>query len=341
MNFDPDLKKKKKRPAAPEKTKSSLGKILLGVLFVFSLSYVSFLPPARSIKNPGVKIGDIAGEDIVIRKDMTVEDKETTELNRRKAVAGLIPVYEFNEQKIANSQMLLNEWFNFFKDIRKEFSQKKLNLNGIRARIGDNFGLDLPTTTINTLIRSNPFVKIDLNRLLQEIKNWEEKGILLSKIGIPHGPGDVITLYNEKSGYSQVKVADLYDLNDINTHLTAFMKDSALNEREKEILTPILLEFISIDVSFSKILTRLQEEKTLAMVNPVFIHLKKGKIVLRRGDEISKDHLRLIRLISAEEKTSSSKISDFFLIFVVLSILFFFFWRLNILTRIGGINRAR
>ncbi len=341
MNFDLDLKKKKKQPAAPEKTKSSLGKVLLGIFFVFSLSYVSFLPPARTIKNPGVKIGDIASEDIVIRKDMTVEDKETTELNRRKAVAGLIPVYEFNEQKIANSQMLLNEWFRFFKDIRKEFSQKKLNLNGIQARISDNFGLDLPTTTINILIRSNPFVKIDLNHLLQEIKNWEEKGILLSKIGIPHGSGDVITLYNEKNGYSQVKVADLYDLNDISSHLAAFFKDSSLNEKEKGILMPILLEFISIDVSFSKILTRLQEEKTLAMVNPVFIHLKKGKNVLRRGDEINKDHLRLIRLISSEEKTSSNKISDFFLIFVVLSILFFFFWRLNILTRIGGINRAR
>ena len=341
MNFDLNVKKKKKHPAAPEKSKSSLGKVLMGMFFVLSIAYISFQPPARTIKNPGVKIGDIAGEDIVIRKDMTVEDKEITELNRRKAVANLIPVYEFNEQKIANSQLLLNEWFGFFKDIRKDFSQKKINLNAIRARISDNFGLDLPAPTINTLIRSNPFIKIDLNRLLQEIKNWEEKGILLSKIGIPHGPGDVIIIYNEKNGYFQVKVADLYDLNDINNHLSAFFQDSSLSEREKEIFKPILLEFISIDVSFSKVLTRLQEEKTLALVNPVFIHLKKGRIVLRRGDEIGKDHLRLIRLISAAEKTSSQKISDIFLIFVILSILFFFLWRLNILTRIGGINRSR
>lgn len=341
MNFDLNVKKKKKHPAAPEKSKSSLGKVLMGMFFVLSIAYISFQPPARTIKNPGVKIGDIAGEDIVIRKDMTVEDKEMTELNRRKAVANLIPVYEFNEQKIANSQLLLNEWFGFFKDIRKDFSQKKINLNAIRARISDNFGLDLPAPTINTLIRSNPFIKIDLNRLLQEIKNWEEKGILLSKIGIPHGPGDVIIIYNEKNGYFQVKVADLYDLNDINNHLSAFFQDSSLSEREKEIFKPILLEFISIDVSFSKVLTRLQEEKTLALVNPVFIHLKKGRIVLRRGDEIGKDHLRLIRLISAAEKTSSQKISDIFLIFVILSILFFFLWRLNILTRIGGINRSR
>jgi putative nucleotidyltransferase with HDIG domain len=341
MNFDLDLKKKKKRPAAPEKSRSSLGKMLIGAFFVLVIAYISFQPPARTIKNPGVKTGDIAGEDIVIRMDMTVEDKEMTELNRSKALANLIPVYEFIEQKIAGSQMLLNEWFRFFKDIRKEFSQKKLDLNGIRTRISENFGLDLPNQDINTLIRSNPFARIDLNRLLQEIKSWEEKGILLSKIGIPQGAGGIITLYNENSGYSQAKVQDLYDLNDISSRLAAFFKDSTLNEKEKEIINPILLDFISINVSFSKVLTRLQEEKTLALINPVFIHLKKGKIVLRRGDEIGKDHLRLIRLISAEEKTSSRKISDIFLILVTLSILFFFFWRLNILTRIGGINRNR
>jgi putative nucleotidyltransferase with HDIG domain len=341
MNFDLELKEKKKRPDGPQKRKSSLGKLLIGACFVAGISYIVFLPAQQTIKDPGLKAGDIAGEDIVIRKDMTVEDKEVDELNRREVLDNLVPVYEFNEQKIAGSQMLLNEWFKFFRDIRKEFPQKTLNLSTIRTRISENFGLDLPETTINTLIQANTFAKIDLNRLLQEIKNWEERGILLSKIGIPKGPGDIITVFDEKKGYSQVKMSDLYDLNEIGSYLSTFLGNSRLTEKEKEIIKPILLEFISIDVSFSKILTRQQEEKALALVNPVFIHLKKGKMVLRRGDEINKDHLRLIRLITAEEKTASRKVSGFFLILVILSILFFFFWRLNALSRIGGINRHR
>ncbi|MBU4267542.1 MAG: HDIG domain-containing protein [Acidobacteria bacterium] len=341
MNFDLELKKKKKSPQAPEKGRSSLGKLLIGAFFVFIIAYISYLPPALSIKDTGLQAGDIAGADIVIRKDMTVEDKEMTELNRRKALDLLIPVYEFNEQKITGSQLLLNEWFKFFMDIRKELPLKTQNLEAVRTRISENFGLDLPTATINTLIRSNPFARIDLNRLLQEIENWAEKGILLSKIGIPQSDNGIISLYSEKTGHSQVKVSDLYDLNDISSQLSVFLRNSSLKEKEKEILKPILLEFISINVSFSKVLTRLQEEKTLALVNPVFIQLKKGKIVLRRGDEIGKDHLRLIHLISVEEKTASRKIPDIFLILVILSILFFFFWRLNILTRIGGINRNR
>jgi len=341
MNFDLQLKKKKQRPQAPEKESSSWGKLLIGVVFVVIVAWISYVPPARSIPDAGLKTGDIAGTDIVIRNDMTVEDKEMTEQNRRQALEALIPVYEFSEQKIAGSQMLLNEWFRFFKEVRKDFLLKRLDLDGVQTRIRENFGLELRPADLTDLLQSNAFAKIDLNRLQLEVKNWEEKGILLSRIGIPKGSNDEITVYNENKGYFQANLADYYDLKDIEGKLKAFLASSRLNSREKERVEPILLEFISTNVTFSKVLTRLQEEKTLALVNPVFIHLKKGKIVLRRGDELSKDHLRLIRLIAAEEKSGAQRIPGVFFIMVILSLLFFFFWRLNWLTKTGGINRNR
>jgi putative nucleotidyltransferase with HDIG domain len=341
MNLDLELKKKKMQPAAPKKKSSPLGHLLIGAFFVVSIAYVSFLPPERTIHNPGLKIGEIAGEDIVVRNDMTIEDGEMTELNRRKALQNLVPVYEFNEQKIAGSKMLLNDWFKFFKEIRNEFRQRKLDIAGVSKRISENFGLELPLSTIDFLISANTFNKIELNSLLLEIKNWEERGILLSKIGIPKGDNDIITIYTDNKGYSQVKLSDLYDLNDISDQLNTIFKKNPLNEKEKEIIKPILLEFISINVTFSKILTRLEEEKALTLVNPVFIRLKKGKIIVRRGDEIGKDHIRLIQLINAEEKIGTNNISSYFIICVILGILFFFFGRINSLTKTGGINRKQ
>jgi hypothetical protein len=341
MNFDLELKKKKKHPVAAEKGKSSLSRLLIRIAFIVIISYISYQPPLKTITDSTLKVGDIAADDIVIRKDMTVEDKEMTEVNRQKTKANLIPVYEFSEQKIASSQMLLNEWFKYFKGVRKELAKGQLNLEQVRSQISDNFGLELSTSAINDLLRANAFGKIDLHRLLQEIADWEERGILLSKIGIPKGRDDLITVYSEKRGYSQVKVADLFDFNEIKDKLNVFFKNSPLQSSEKEVLVPILLEYISVNVSFSKILTRLQEEKTLALVNPELIQLKKNKIILRRGDEINKDHLKLIHLISAAEKTGSNKIPGILLIFTILSILFYFFWRLHALTKIGGINRLK
>lgn len=341
MNLDLELKKKKKYPAAIEKGKTSLGKLLIGIAFIAVISYISYQPPLKTVMDASLKIGDIAAEDIIIRKDMTVEDREMTEANRQKARAGLIPVYEFSEQKIVGTQMLLNEWFEYFKAVRKEWAKGRVKPEQVRSQINANFGLELSGAAITDLLSANTLAKIDLHRLLQEITGWEEKGILLSKIGIPRGNDDFITLYNEKRGYSQVKVAELFDLNEIKGKLNDFLLRSALRSGEKAILSPILLEYISVNVSFSKVLTRLQEEKILALVNPAFIQLKKSKIILRRGDEISRDHLKLLHLIRAEEKNRTNKIPAIFLIFTILAILFYFFWRLHALTRIGGINRPK
>jgi cyclic-di-AMP phosphodiesterase PgpH len=341
MNFDLELKKKKKHPAAAEKGRTSLGKLLIGIAFIAVISYISYQPPLKTVADPSLKIGDIVADDIVVRKDMTVEDREMTEANRQKAKSGLIPVYEFSEQKIAGSQMLLNEWFDYFKAARKEWARGRLKPEQIRSQVRGNFGLELSAAAIQDLLTSNTFAKIDLHRLLQEITGWEETGILLSKIGIPKGRDDLITIYSEKRGYSQIKLAELFDLNDIKGKLNDFFARSALQGGEKEVLAPILLEYISINVSFSKILTRLQEEKALSLVNPSFIQLKKNKIILRRGDEVSRDQLKLIQLIRAEEKTRTDKIPGIFLIFTILAVLFFFLWRLHALTGIGGINRPK
>jgi putative nucleotidyltransferase with HDIG domain len=341
MNLDLELKKKKKQPDAAGKDKPSIANLLLGLSLVAVISYISYQPPARTITDSTLNVGDIAGEDIVIRKDMTVQDREMTETNRQKVRDNLVPVYEFSEQKIASSQMLLNEWFTYFKGIRKEWARGALNLEDARTHILDNFGVELPVPAIQELLRANIFNRIDRDRLLQEITLWEEKGILLSKIGIPRGHDDTITVYSEKRGFSQFKVADLYDSNEIKEKLNALLVTSRLAQREKDLVAPILLEYIGVNVTFSRILTRQQEEKALAQVNPVFIQLKKNKIILRRGDEINQDHLRLVQLIRAEEKTGHYRIPGIFMILTILAILFFFFWRLHALAKIGGSNGSK
>lgn len=341
MTLDLERKAKKQRPAPRGRVGSPWGKLLLGAFFVTVISYLSYVPPERSIRETELKAGDIAAADIVIRKDMTVEDKEMTEQKRSQALAALIPVYEFNVQKIESDQMLLAEWFRVFLDSRKEFLQKRLGLEELRSRLRDDFGVELPPQTLQSLLRANTFAKIDLKRLLLEARKWGDKGILLSRIGVPRGDGDAITVYNEKQGYLPARLGDFHDLNDVDAGLAALLGEFRLSEWERQAVKPILLDFISPNITFSKVLTRLQEDKALAQVNPVFIHLKKGKIILRSGDEVNQDHLRLIGLIAAEEKTSSRRVPGFLFILATLGLLFLFFWRLNVLSKTGGVNRRR
>ncbi len=341
MNLDLERKAKRQRPEKPGRGGSSWGRLLLGAFFVAAISYMVYVPPARSIREPGLKPGDIAASDIVVRQEMTVEDKEASEQNRRKALAAVVPVYEFNEQKTAGSQMLLAEWFRFFKEARREHLLGKADLAAIGARVRENFGIELPPPAVQALVQGNTFAKIDLERLLLAARQWGEKGIILSRIGVPRGADGGVTVYSERKGYAPARLEDFLDLKDVEGELAARLHADRLSERELGIVMPILLDFISTNVSYSKVLTRLEEEKALALVNPVFIHLKKGRVVLRSGDEVGRDHMRLIQLIAAEEKTSSRRVPGVIFILASLGVLFFFFWRLNTLAKTGGINRPR
>ena len=49
MNFDLELKNKKRHPAVAEKGKSSLGKLLIGIAFIAIISYISYQPPLKTI----------------------------------------------------------------------------------------------------------------------------------------------------------------------------------------------------------------------------------------------------------------------------------------------------
>jgi hypothetical protein len=341
MNLDLERKAKRQRPERPGRSGSHWGRLLLGLFFVVAISYTVYVPPARSIREPGLKPGDIAASDIVVRKEMTVEDKEASEQNRRKALAGVVPVYEFNEQKTAGSQMLLAEWFRFFKEARREHLLGKADLAAFAARVRENFGIELAPPALQALVRGNTFAKIALEQLLLAARQWGEQGIILSRIGVPRGADGAVTVYSERKGYAPARLEQFLDLKDVEGRLAAQLRAERLGEREIEIVMPILLDFISTNVSYSKVLTRLEEEKALALANPVFIHLKKGRVVLRSGDEVSRDHMRLIQLIAAEETTGTRRVPGVLLILASLGVLFFFFWRLNALAKTGGINRAR
>ena len=127
MNFDLELKKKKKQPAAPEKGSSSLGQAADRRVFRRRSSPTSvYVPPARSIQDTGLESRRHRRRRY---RHPQGHDRRRQGDDRAEPAQGpgqaLIPVYEFNEQKIAGSQMLLNEWFRFFKDVRKEFSAEK------------------------------------------------------------------------------------------------------------------------------------------------------------------------------------------------------------------------
>ncbi len=340
MNFDLQLQKAKKTRFEGKKPKSAKSTLFAGFLLVLILSYVVYIPESQTVQEIELRVGDIAKEDIVVRKNLSVEDREITEANRQKVLANAVPIYEFNQQKSLDGEIIINDWFKFVKELRKDYLNGRVSVAKIRESAGKNFALDLMDGEIVFFFRSNLFGKIDWNQILVLIKKLEEKGVLLSKEGVRKNPEGLIQIVSDTGDDSTVKVSQLYDLNDVREIIGEFLKNTRyLSSKEVELAMKILTELVPINVSYSKALSNVQEKKILDEVHPYFINLKKGKVVLRRGDEITPGHLKLIRLINAEEGIKRRKISIFWLIFVILMLIFLFLWSFYSLNKIGGLNR--
>ena len=342
MNFDLQLQKAKKARFQGEKPKSVKSPLFVGLLLILILSYVVYIPESQTVQEIELRVGDIAKEDIVVRKTLSVEDREMTESNRQKILANAVPIYEFNQQKSLDGEIIINDWFKFIKELRKDYLNGRVSAAQIREAAGKNFALELMDREIAFLFQSNLFGKIDWNRMLALIKNLEEKGILISKQGVRKNPEDLIQIVYENGDNAIVKVNQLYDLKDVREIIGEFLKNTKyLSSKEVEQALKILTELVPIDVSYSKALSNIQEKKILDDVHPYFINLKKGKIVLRRGDEITPGHLKLIRLINVEEGIKRREVSIFWLIFVILGLIFLFLWRFYSVNKIGGLNRQQ
>jgi putative nucleotidyltransferase with HDIG domain len=103
-----------------------------------------------------------------------------------------------------------------------------------------------------------------------------------------------------------------------------FLKEQKVPARSTAFIASVLMDFIDPNISYSMSLTREEEQLAAAAVNPVLIKLKANKIIVRKGDEIKPEDLKVLELIAYAEKIREQRLPNFYLILVILLFLALF-----------------
>lgn len=316
-------------------------KLLTGFIFVIIISYFLYIPQKESIYDHTLSVGDIIKEDIIIRKDLTIEDKESTEQNRRIAIENVIPIYEYNSENIEKTQGLLNEWFKFLRESRKRYFKNNKELIKIRILIEKRFGIELSDKEVVHILKSNIFNKINLAQLFKLLKSIEKTGILASKVGAKKSKNGSIQIVSKEMGHYSIRADKIYDLKDVELELNKFLKKNKFSDYETETIASIIKIFVDINISYSLNLTKQEQEKASSQINPVLIKLKAGKIILRKGDEVKPNDMKIIKLISYEEKIRGNRLSNLYLIIAILLFLTLFINKFFKTWESNGLNKNK
>lgn len=288
------------------------GWLVFGVL-VFAISlvlsfHVDYLPP-------NMKVGRVAPKDIKADQNYEIVDERATEINRQEAMKSVPPVFDFDENILAEVDQNVHEAFQQSRDAIQRLADvdeiqdillATLGLqptdDQVKAMMQDEFSVDTEFTLRNLLRQSMSQMIVAGNK---ELANAGEGGVTLR--------------YVQKQKNASEDEAELKDLSGIKTldGVQTSLLDRAKQapkEKDKAVQAAQLLEVASRlvrpNLSYDAVETELRRARAVGNVRNVIIKVQAGESIVRSGDRYEPHHLVILEGIR-KRKTETSLATKF------------------------------
>jgi putative nucleotidyltransferase with HDIG domain len=294
------------------------------IVFVAVLSYFIAYLPSRSLPE-NLTEGEIATSDIVAPMDLTIEDVETTEKRRNETVEAVLPVYRLDPNVFLNTEENIREFFSSGRTLVEEpiTTERK---NTFRTNTEEIFGLDLTSSDLNNLIKVN-FGETFEESLTNLIVKVSEPGIIVSKNLFIHGEEEKgLVLISTSDVEQTIQTTDILDFKESKDRLTAEINQLEISQAEKSLLIKLSHIFIQANVTYDRLAVEQRQREAQESVSTVFYTIKKGKVILRKGDEISAEALKQIEIINQNLQAKPSWLRNFSGIFLLFALLILSVW---------------
>ena len=292
-------------------------------LFVFSLSYLISFVPSRSL--PMLEAGEIATVDIVSPLDLTIEDTETTAKRKAEAEEAVYPVYTLDENTFPNTEEKIRQFFQFGREWMKLPAQQR-KVGEFQKALAEKFSLDISSDTLNLLARAN-FPQDLEETLINLIGKISAEGLVLSKeLFIRNEQARGFVLIRGAGNEKVTKIEEILELKEGEGKFAAEVAKLDLPLRSKTILQSLADVFITPNITFNKMETEARKERARARVETVFYRVKKGKVIIRKGDEATVETLKWIGVINQNLEEKSRWTRNFAGTFLLFALIFVTLW---------------
>ncbi|MDH5385125.1 MAG: HDIG domain-containing protein [Candidatus Aminicenantes bacterium] len=293
------------------------------VVFVITLSSLISYVPSRSLPVP--EQGEIASSDIIAPADLTIIDKETTEKRREEAVEAVPPVYAFNANVFPNTEEKIREFFNAGRNLlnNQVTTQSKADF---QTQVFESYGLEITSKDLNALIK-NKFATTVEENLINLIMKVSRNFIITSKTLFLRGEEQKgLTIRTSEGTESSQNVSDTLDIKEAKENLDSEVEKLDLPQSEKALLRSLSHLFVSQNIFYDQVETQAKQEQARASVEDIFYTIKKGKVIVRKGDEVSEDVLKQIGIINQNLRAKPSWWVNFIGTFLLFGLLFVTLW---------------
>jgi cyclic-di-AMP phosphodiesterase PgpH len=293
------------------------------VVFVSALSFLLAYVPPGSL--PDLEVGEIASSDLISPLDLRIEDTETTDKRRAEAEEAVLPVYSLDENAFLDTEERIRQLF----ELGREWLKKAAGPAGaaeLQKAIAGKFDLEIPAQEMDALIKSgfSPEIQETLISLVGKVSS---QGIIISRdLFIRKEPERGMILMSGLGSERPIRVDEVLDLAEGRDLFARDVEKLEISSRNKRLLIGLAEVFLRPNVSFNRAETEARRERARARVDTVFFRLKKGKIILRKGDEATAEDLRWISVINRNLRESRDWIVHLLGAFLLYALFFLTVW---------------
>jgi putative nucleotidyltransferase with HDIG domain len=327
---DAPANKSKKNAAGPNEEKETVDKkkqlqnpFLYLFIFVIALAYFLAYVPSRTL--PVLEIGEIATADIIAPAEITIIDTETTENRRNQAEEAVPPVYAFNNNIFLNTQEKIRELFNEGRNfLEEEVSNQRRN--ELKALILENYGFEISSSDLNELIKNRFEPNIEEN-LINLIGMVSTNFIITSKNLFYHDEQvKGLTVVTSEGTESTMDATDVLEIVDAKQSLTDEVDKLDILQNEKNLLKNLSHFFIAQNIFYDQVETDIRIQQARESEEDVFYTIKRGKVIIRKGDEVNDEALKQIMIINENLQAQPSWWINFIGTFLLFALLFVTLW---------------
>ncbi len=266
-----------------------------------ALALTALLTPFLSFRDQHYELGQIAPTTVHAPYDFSYEDEVGTAARQEEAAREVLEVYNFNDAAPLDAGKRIAAAFDAGRAALAKGEPRAAG--GLAASIGDGLGVPLGEDELSLLVEKefSPELEQVLTRATASVLSRDivaDKERLLSL-------GQPIRRREDVSKGSQVRrdfgsVLSLVDARELLEVQIGSLSD--LRQAERRRLIELGARFLEPTLSFDLKETERRRAAAREAVEGVYFHVRRGKTIVRAGDEITASALRQLDLLSREDR---------------------------------------
>ncbi len=282
-----------------------LGKTWLWMaVFVFGATML--VAPGTTGRYPLVTAGEVAPVDIIVKHEAVLPDGETTEKKRREATLDVLPVYVIDPAVERGAVVKLER---IFADGR---ANSRGSQEDVARRLSESTGILVQPEEAGVL-REAGFSEEILSVLREQATRLYRQGIVGNRHDLLLAADRGVTLRTVGSAEDRVEL-DIYRFVDGGAGLAEAVEqrlgsEPAVRRVWRPQLAALLARLLVPNVIEDRGETLARRLKAASAVEPVSVRLPRGRVLVRRGDEITPQTARLLQALAAGRRASFSGLS--------------------------------